>query len=178
MVPALIEGRFDFVRRVQEGLGHNVEAAPYYALYPQAIAAGHVVHLVRDGRAVVQSGLNRGWYQNDSPWNRLKPAFAGDPFARSCHLWRVACEQAASVATLTVRLEDLAAGPAALAGFCERLGIVPDGRALPHANQGKQPATWAGWTHDQHDVFAAIAGSVMDRYYPGWRELAAAACGA
>lgn len=169
VVPALLSGRLDLVRWIQQGLGHNVEASPYFAVYPEAIAARRVIHLIRDGRAVVQSGMNRGWYQNDSPWNRLKPRFDGDAFAQSCRFWRLACERTAAVASETIRLEDLTCSPDALPTLCDRLGVVTDGRPLPHANRGKVAASWAGWTSEQHAVFEAIAGRVMDRYYPGWR---------
>lgn len=169
VVPALLEGRLDLARAVQEGLGHNVESAPYYALFPEAIAAERVIHLIRDGRRVVQSGLNRGWYQNDSMWNRIKPDFAGDAFARCCHYWRLSCEQAASAAERTFRLEDLSGDPAVRGEFLALAGIVDDGRPLPHRNRGRVPASHTAWGEDRREAFAAIAGGVMDRYYPGWR---------
>jgi hypothetical protein len=169
VVPALLAGQIDVVRAIQQGLGHNVEAAPYYALYPEAVTAEATIHLIRDGREVVQSGLNRGWYQNDSPWNRLKPRFAGDPFVQSCHFWRLACEKAEAVAAHTARLEDLSQSAAAREEFLRQLGIVADGREFPHANRGHVPASHRDWSPQQHEAFATIAGSVMDQYYPGWR---------
>ena len=168
LVPALTDGRAELVRAIQMGLDHNVESAPYYSLFPDAARAERIVHVIRDGRRVVQSGLNRGWYQNDSIWNRLKPDVPGDVFTKCCHLWRISTENALRLAGRTFRLEDLAADAAARVDFCLHLGVAPDGRGLPHANRGARSSGVAHWDAGQREAFAAIAGPLMDRFYPGW----------
>jgi hypothetical protein len=168
VVPALLEGQLDLVKMVQQGLGHNVEAAPYYALFSEAIVADRVIHLIRDGRKVVQSGLNRGWYQNDSMWNRLKPRFMGDPFTQACRFWRLTCERAAAAAVCTYRLEDLCRSASTREDFLKQAAIVSDGRELSHLNRGHVPAGFHAWSTAQKEIFTSIAGPIMDEYYPGW----------
>jgi hypothetical protein len=167
-VPALIAGDLDTVRAIQRGLPHTVESAPYYTLRPDAITAPCVLHVVRDGRRVVQSGLNRGWYQNDSVWNRLKPDFPGDPFARACQLWRHTVETGLRISHATFRLEDLIGDAASRKAFCEAAGVAPGHRELPRSNEGRRSSRADHWNAQQRGVFAEIAGDLMDRLYPGW----------
>jgi hypothetical protein len=166
---AWLAGDRDLIQRIQEGAGHNVESASYYALFPDLIRAERVIHVVRDGRRVVQSGLNRGWYQLDTIWNRIKPEFPGDVFARCCQFWRHTNEAVAAIAQYRFRLEDLLADPATLAAFRAATEIEPSRRTLPHLNRGSQSSSYGGWSDAQRDVFTAICGPLMDCHYPGWR---------
>lgn len=155
--------------RVIRGQAHNVEAGAFYALAADSLVADRIVHLVRDGRRVVQSGLNRGWYQNDGAWNRVKPDFAGDVFEKCCRLWVHTCRESDRVAQRTVRLEDLATDAAARAGLLADLGLVGDADAFPHANRGRAPSRFVNWSADHRKRFEAICAATMDRHYPDWR---------
>jgi hypothetical protein len=166
---ALLDGNRDLIQRIQEGGGHNVEAAPYYALFPEVIRAELVIHVIRDGRRVVQSGLDRGWYQADTIWNRIKPPFPGDVFARCCHFWRQTNETVAAIAHHGFRFEDLVGEPGMLATFQVNAGIEPTHRALPHLNRGRQQSSYFAWDAGRRETFTTICGPLMDRYYPGWR---------
>ena len=170
ILPALERRDAEAVAGYLAGFTHDIEAAPHFSLVPEVVRADRIVHLIRDGRRVVQSGLNRGWYQNDRIWNRIKPDFPGDPFAKSCHFWAHTNRNLAGVSHRTFRLEDLIASPAALAELVEFIGLAPTERALPAANQGKRSSEAGHWSREQRQTFAQICGELMDRWYPGWRD--------
>ena len=169
VLPLLRARDFGELARVFRGQAHNVEAGAFYALAADAVAAGQVVHLVRDGRRVVQSGLNRGWYANDAAWNSVKPDFPGDVFEKCCRLWVHTCAESDRVADRVVRLEDLTADADARARFLADLGLVGDGDEFPHANRGGAPSGFDGWSPTQRERFEAICSGTMDRHYPDWR---------
>jgi hypothetical protein len=169
LLPVLEEGDVEAVRFIHTGFTHGIEAAPHLSLVADTLVAKKIVHLVRDGRRVVQSGLNRGWYQNNRPWNRIKPDLPGDVFEKCCRFWVYTNERAASVAGLRVRLEDLAASSAARDELLDYLEIQPSSREFPRTNRGKSPSSHTGWTSEQDDLFADICGELMDAYYPGWQ---------
>jgi hypothetical protein len=173
ILPYHLEGRTDMIRDVIRGFRHNLEAGPPYALMPDLVTAGRIVHLIRDGRRVVQSGLNRGWYRSESLWNRVKPDFDGTVFERCCLYWRHMVRNTDGIADTAVRLEDLVASAEARAALLADLGIVPDDRPLPESNRGARPSTFEDWSAEQHATFARICGEDMDRHYAGWRESAA-----
>jgi len=168
LLPVLVAGDRARVRDFVRGFQHDVEAAPHFSLVPDLIEADTVVHLIRDGRRVVQSGLNRGWYQKDSVWNRIKPDLPGDTFEKCCRFWVHTNTNMAGVADLTVRLEDLAGDPEAPARLLADLGLAPSRTPFPLANAGRKPSDASGWTDRQRAVFREICGELMDRYYPGW----------
>ena len=168
VVPALIENRLQDLVPIQTGLGHNIESAPYYSLYPRAAKADRIIHIIRDGRRVVQSGLNRGWYQNDDIWNRLKPQFPGDAFRQSCHLWRQSVENSLEMASETFRLEDLTASADIRRDFVRSMGIRGTDKPFPHKNAGRSSSRTDDWDKARQVAFREIAGSLMDRFYPGW----------
>ncbi len=168
ILPLIIRKDFDGVRRILSGFGHQVEAAPYLSIVPETIEAKHIVHLTRDGRRVVQSGVNRGWYQNDSNWNKIKPRLAEDVFASSCHLWTLTNQNSAKVSTTTVRMEDLSQSPESCSALLSELEIEATKRPFPQANRGKAPSGFDAWTSGQKDRFREICGGVMNVYYPGW----------
>lgn len=170
VLPCLIEGDTETIAKVVTGQGHNIESSPFYALAADQLKAGRIVQLVRDGRRVVQSGVNRGWYANDALWNRIKPRFTDDVFTNSCHFWRHSNAELEKVADLRIRLEDLSTDAAAQAQFLADLGIAAIDRPFPHANKGKSSSAASSWTDDQRQVFTEICGELMDRYYPGWQE--------
>lgn len=169
MLDPVRRGDVETVRELSSSFSHHIEVAPYLSLLTAAIATDKIVHLVRDGRRVVQSGMVRGWYQNDSPWNQVKPRFPGDAFAQSCHLWVHTNERMRRVAGLCVRLEDLISSARARGELLEYLGMKRTDRQFPHANMGPGSQV-TGWTQHQRDTFAAICGELMDSYYPGWSQ--------
>jgi len=170
ILPPLAAGDLEAVGAFMRGFTHHIEAAPHFALAPGLIEADTVVHLIRDGRRVVQSGLNKGWYSKDSLWNAIKPDFTGDAFEKSCRFWAHANRNMAGVAQLTVRLEDLAASPRALADLVSALDLEPTDRPFPLANTGKQASTFGHWTPQEHETFARTCGDLMDHFYPDWRQ--------
>lgn len=164
----IIAGNKECFARVVSGQAHNVEAGAFYALVPEALTADKIIHLVRDGRRVVQSGMLRGWYQNDSQWNRIKPDFPGTIFEKCCHLWVHACENSDRVAHEVLRLEDLAGAEDFRFRVLRELDIVADGRPFPHANKGGASSGHEAWDRESRRSFAKICGEMMDRHYPGW----------
>jgi hypothetical protein len=121
------------------------------AAFPDA----RYVHLIRDGRAFVSSGLQRGWYAPDDPtratvWetSRLRADRLGDhtadewaamdPFERICWLWdrtnRIIREDLAALppaASMLVRVEELAQHLDAIASH---VGVSPVRWSLDRAN--------------------------------------------
>jgi len=170
ILPWIVQGNSKAIKRLISGQSHNIESAPYLALVPEVISADVVVHLVRDGRRVCQSGMIRQWYGDDTPWNRIKPDFPGSRFEKICHLWRHMNEQMESVNGILVRLEDLAESPRIRADLLKKLGLRNDGRPFPHSNKGTVPSLFDSWTPEMRSTFANICGPLMDRYYPGWQE--------
>lgn len=172
ILPLLIKGDVASVKEILVGLRHEIESAPYYSLRPEAIQADLVLHLIRDGRQVVQSGLNRGWYDNDSLWNRIKPVFSEDRFENCCHLWRFCNENMTRCAHETFRLEDLATSSSTRARLLSTVGLKPSDKPFPRSNQGAASSDFAQWSDRQKQTFSDICGPLMDRYYPGWNPLA------
>ncbi len=106
ILPLIVEQNLSAITEILNGMQHEIETAPYFALCPETIRADLVLHIVRDGRRVVQSGMNRGWYSNDRIWNRIKPAYADGRFENCCHLWRATTESMTQCAHHTFRLEE------------------------------------------------------------------------
>jgi len=159
------------VCQIAEGMLHDVESAPYYALIPEAIRADVVIHLIRDGRRVVQSGMNRGWYRDNSIWNQIKPVFSADQFENCCHLWRLAAENMETKTSHVFRLEDIVASSDERQRLMVLLDITTEqDDGFPMANQGDKSSDFAKWSLTQRSAFESICGPVMDRYYPGWRD--------
>ncbi len=166
----LIEARgLDDLRALLRGLPHDIEVAPFLALVPEVLDAEIVVHLVRDGRRVVQSGLNRGWYRHHGQWNRIKPDFGGDPFEGCCRFWVHVVRKAARAADHTFRLEDVVADPGTRRHLLGVLRIEVSDRPFPVSNRGRDSSAFAGWGADRREQFTEICGATMDDFYPGWR---------
>lgn len=171
MLDAFIAGDSEFPVLQQRGALHNVESAPYYSIYPDVIRADKVVMLIRDGRRVVQSGVNRGWYVRRSRWDYIKPDYGVGQFESSCRLWVECNQNAMARADHVFRLEDLSLGQDVLREFDAAVGLAPSDKALPHTNRGATTSeSFADWTEEQREVFDAICGDMMDLHYAGWRE--------
>jgi hypothetical protein len=169
ILPAIASEREEEVICLYSGFRHNVESAPHFSSLAGKLPAGKIVHIIRDGRRVVQSGLNRGWYQKDDMWEKIKPKFDGSLFEKCCKFWVYQIEQAEQHATKTVRLEDLVSSRASLADLLDYLEIKPSKRELPKANTGNVSSSFQQWTKEQRDTFIGICGEVMDIYYNSWR---------
>jgi hypothetical protein len=169
LLPAIVEGDLDRVGQAAVGQGHDIESSPFYCLTADRLRAGRIVQLVRDGRRVVQSGMNRGWYDNDTIWNRIKPRFSDDRFTNCCRFWHHANAELENVADLRIRLEDLATDAAVQAQFLADLEIAAGDVPFPHANKGQGSSAATGWTEDQRRIFTETCGELMDRYYPDWQ---------
>ena len=169
VLPRIIDGDADAVDGFLHGFVHDIESAPHFSLMPDRLDAEVIVHLIRDGRRVVQSGLNRGWYAKDTIWNAVKPDLPGDVFEKCCRFWDLTNRNVAAKADLTVRLEDLIQEPVKLARLVEAMGLEPTGRPFPVANAGKRVSTFDHWPERERATFETICGGTMDEYYRGWR---------
>jgi hypothetical protein len=170
ILPKLVENDTESVAEMLRGMCHNLESAPYYSLCTRAIRAKTVVHLIRDGRRVVQSGINRGWYQSDNIWNRIKPEMGEDTFSNCCHLWRHSVENMQRCTPHVFRLEDLVRSGDTLRRFLRTIEVRSPRKAIPHANKGRSSSSFTGWTDADRECFTEICGETMDRYYPRWRQ--------
>ncbi len=170
ILPWILEKDHASISRLINGMPHNIESAPYFAHIPELMTAETVVHLVRDGRRVCQSGVNRNWYETQTIWNRIKPDFEGTVFEKICHFWRHTNEQCEKISDVFVRLEDLSESEDARQKLLEDLNLKSTGQIFPHSNKGKAPSGFDSWTTEMREAFTTICGEMMDRYYPGWRE--------
>ncbi len=169
ILPAIAAENLETVRHIVSGLMHDIETAMHFAVVPQTIVADRIVHLIRDGRHVVQSGLSRGWYQNDRIWNRFRPSFSGDAFSCCCHFWASTVRNMDSCAHKVVRLEDLVASREAITDLLDYLEISPTERPFTVTDQPGIMTGCEHWRPAQHALFADICGELMDIYYPGWQ---------
>lgn len=170
LLPCVLDRQDECISRMVGGMPHNIESAPYFAHVPELMTAEKVVLLVRDGRRVCQSGINRRWYETDLIWDLIKPDYDGTIFEKICYFWRYCNEQVEKISTHFVRLEDLSESEEARQKLLDDLGLIPSGQVFPHSNKGKAPSVFGDWTDEMKETFTAINGEMMDRYYPGWRE--------
>jgi hypothetical protein len=112
--------------------------------------------------------MNRGWYNSDSSWNRVKPNYADDRFENCCHLWRATTEAMTQRARYTFRLEDLISSDETKSRLLDVVGLKNSGKPFPHVNKGNTTSDFSHWTGKQRDQFTTICGASMDLYYPGW----------
>jgi len=168
ILPALVAKDLETVSHICTGFLHDIEIAHHFSLMPQVIPAEKVVHLIRDGRDVVKSGFDHGWYQNDTIWNRIKPQFPGSPFEQCCHYWVLTNRNLMDIAHKTVRFEDLAARREAVDNLLDYLEISFTERPFRVADMGNQSSRIDRWTDEQKQVFKVICGDMMDTYYPNW----------
>lgn len=168
ILPAFISKDYDTIQHIVKGFRHNIESAPHFALLTDFIDAKNTIHIIRDGRRVVQSGINRGWYQKDDIWNNSKPKFGGTIFEKCCKFWSYMTEKAESVCDRTFRLEDLSVSSDTINELLNILDIPSHSRSLPIANVGKKTSNFSNWNMDEIETFDRICRPMMDRYYPNW----------
>jgi len=169
IVPAITAGLENDIIRLYSGFSHDIEAAPHFSYIAGKLPVNKIVHIIRDGRRVVQSGINRGWYQKDDMWERVKPIFQGSYFEKCCRFWAHQVQQAELCSTKTIRLEDLASSRGELAGLLAYLEIMPTNRILPKSNSGKISSDFQKWDAEHRDMFFEICGEMMDMYYKDWQ---------
>lgn len=166
---------------------HTPHYTPMATLLATMFPDARFVHIVRDGRAVVQSMLHFADRYPESERDAMRaalPLYTRD-FGAACATWVEmvglgdAFSASASDRCLTVRNEDLGADP--IAGFdaiARFIGVDPDGvvastwsdnrfnssfdrRSGPRPPRAAPDATW---TDDQLHHFAHIAGATMQRH--------------
>lgn len=171
-----------------------------FGILAELFPASRFIWLVRDGRDVVASRVGRRWYteydrESGDPlggteWPRyaywrLQGPECGEfsraewgelsPFERNCWAWAYQNESIASrFARLApergrvLRIEDL--GPE-LGGCFDFLRVDPASVEPRHVNRADYSIKgWTKWTASERGVFERFCGSLMDRFYPEWRE--------
>lgn len=106
----------------------NVYLEPFLTELRELAPNAVFIHLHRDGRDVVRSILNRGWYDNPDDhkhralpienWNRLTR------FERACWYWRYTNEMIAPFATNRLRFEKMVSDVDYLSDQLARYGII------------------------------------------------------
>jgi hypothetical protein len=148
---------------------HNVEIAPYFWLEPSMLTGEMILHIIRDGRDVVASGMERGWYRRDSIWDKVKPEYPGDGFSKACQLWANCNAFLAGRADVLARLEDLAASQESRESMLKSLNIQINKKDFPISNQAKgEIRGYHNWSTAEKTTFEDICGQQMDKFYPGW----------
>jgi hypothetical protein len=117
----------------------SIFALPLVKVFPEA----HLVHLIRDGRNVVRSGMSLAWYIDD-PTNAWNPSWwpapegCDDRFSKCCWLWaetnRLLADDLKMIPAAqahTVRLEDLV--KVGMRDLSQAIGF-PVVERLPHKN--------------------------------------------
>ena len=129
-----------------------------------------LVHLHRDPRDVVNSLVNRGWYETpDDPMHppvRFEGARAATPFERVCHyvaetnrILLDACEIRVACGAMTTDLGYLDKTFAALGlAFYPRLADPLMGKPL---NVGGVPSSVSQWSPEEASAFSDVCGPVM-----------------
>jgi hypothetical protein len=144
------------------------------------------IWLVRDGRAVVRSGVARGWYTDEERAHPLtvyqRWRWCGDqmgdvapefwngmtPVERNAWYWgwcNKKIKQALDgLEPFVLRIEELAGGK--LGDVQKWLGVNPMKLPVFHANVQAS----SGDVDVPMDEFVPWAGAMMDELYPGWRD--------
>jgi hypothetical protein len=169
MLLKIINNSTDDIIRYYKGFHHDIESAPYLTSYAGHLPAEKIIHIIRDGRSVVQSGYNRGWYDRISLWDDMKPDFVGTRFEKCCKFWLYQVNNAEKHAHITVRLEDLVTVKSELDALVKFTGIQKTSRPFPVSNKGNRPSTFDSWDTQQKDIFNSICGEAMDEFYPEWK---------
>ena len=154
----------------------------HLAALRQLLPTIRIIHLVRDGRDVVRSIINRqqtrAW---DNPLHRLTPppvdAYARrwhalTPLERTCWGWQFENALIASQADATVRIEDINASHTCLqTQILDPLGLtlqpadwVAHARQPQNSTRTWQVAAWEQWPESDRRVFRTICTAAMQRY--------------
>lgn len=150
----------------------NVYLEPFLeqmqAVMPEAV----LVHLHRDGRDVVRSTLNRGWY--DTPLDRRHRTVPVDgwenltQFERACWYWRYTNERIERFTDRRLAFEQMVRDLGMLTAFLGELGIVVHpllaAEEFPkrlNAGSADVIPAWAEWPEKFQAAFASICGEMQ-----------------
>jgi len=136
-----------------------------------------LIHLVRDGRDFVRSGMARPWFKNDrkylaKPWSWSRdrwhpPPQANSRIAKIAWLWAAQQNSIAAHADSVLRLEDLIADGLVLSD----LGLPMSTRVLlprMNATENHVIPRWPDWTAPMRADFDRWASPVLARYGYSW----------
>ena len=126
---------------------HYIESSPFLSIFAlplvKVFPKAHLIHLIRDGRDVVRSGMSLAWYIDDpaNDWNPSwwpAPEGCNDRFSKCCWLWAETnrlladdLEMIPAAQAHTVRLEDLV--KVGMKDLSQAVGF-PVVEKLPHKN--------------------------------------------
>jgi len=116
-----------------------------------------IVHLVRDGRDYVRSGMGRPWFKKDK-----------NQFSEICKLWALGQRTISKCPSEIVRLEDLIKGP--IGWFVEKLGLKYNEITLPHDHLTKNLwfPHWTEWDENQVDIAKKWMGEELEKFGYVW----------
>jgi hypothetical protein len=156
------------------------------------------VHILRDGRAVVNSMVNMRRSQTDDVYDAVVrsgsyPQWAGN-FAKACEEWTRSVAAATEFGDahtdryLLVRYEDLNANAEeAFAALLDFLGCPPEPEPLWYWRSARIHSSFGSadvrpidpsstWSQEQRGTFGTVAGEMMSRHGYNWPSGAAAQC--
>jgi len=150
----------------------NVYLEPFITELRELAPRATIVHLHRDGRDVVRSILNRGWYDNPGDHkHRVVPVEGWDElnrFERACWYWRYTNEAIAPHASTRLAFEQIVSDRAALEAHLEQLGIIvhpllADAVYDQPLNVTRQPRvpSHEEWPEQYRQTFERICGPVQ-----------------
>lgn len=179
---------------------HGESDQKYWNLIPvlaRLLPGSKFVWLMRDGRDVVASTFERGWFSEQAAdrdpsgdicqrWEfyRLNGVASGalsrdewaglTPFERNCWYWAYvnsgierAIADLPAERSCMVRLEQL---PERLEEIFRFLGVPPASVNVERHNANVRSArTWRAWSEVERHAFEKQCWSAMDRLYPCWR---------
>lgn len=141
----------------------------------------YIPHVIRDGRAVVTSIMNRNSITEKDPyfWAVDKKRCLGqkcwgemNKFEIACSLWKIENEYMLKNADHTVRFEDMITDYSSFSdAFCNPVGIkisydewYERTRFADNKNKKKTFPGWGGWSKDQKQFFLECCGEMMERF--------------
>lgn len=189
-VAAIMRSKRPKIKRYQDHKMYVEANNRLYSLVPalrSVFPEAKVVRVVRDGRDVVRSGMSRGWYGENDPFDRINARwFPGDSwyhkwddlsrFQKVCWWWQkkdsiLLDSMPNDEGAISVRFEDIFDAPSLYVGMRKifvflRLGlnINPSRMHQPvNATPKYTFPRWTHWTVEQLEQFDEIAGGHMRR---------------
>lgn len=148
-----------------------------------------IIHIVRDGRDIVRSGMSRMWYKPDDPFSRIKATdFPGDPyfeewgnmsrFEKICWWWQKKDSFIYEAVKdrkdcITVRFEDIFdsdrdySGMRTIMDFMNlntNIELNANVMSKVHSSHSYETPHWKNWEVHLRHKFMNIAGQHMKRY--------------